>query len=127
VVPALLTGVLESSGAFGASGAKLFLEQVRRRAGEAGDPVERVLLEQLSICHIRVCQLHAQAAQTHSPESARLLNAAAARLLTEVRMIAVTLQSLRATRTGRPAAAPPAEGHDVPGTGPAGVRHRTGK
>jgi hypothetical protein len=127
VVPALLTDILEATGAFTSSGARLFLEEVRRQAGEAGDPVERVLVEQLSICHIRVCQLHAQAAQSHSLEAARLLNAAAARLLTELRMIAVTLQALRATRAGRPATVPPADGHDVPGPVTGGLGQRTGK
>ena len=48
------------------------------------DPLETMLLEQITVAHHRVLALHAEAAQADSPEMIEVLNAAAAKLTAEI-------------------------------------------
>ena len=76
-------------------GAKIYLGAFMCEAGDPADPVERILLEQLSLAHHRLAKLHVQADDAKSPESQKILNTAAARLLAEIRRMALAIRQYR--------------------------------
>ena len=78
-----------------AMGAKVYLNSFVRDAGEPTDPIELILLQQLLMAHHRVAQLHARAEGVTSPEAVKILNAAASRLLSEVRRLALAIRQYR--------------------------------
>ena len=79
-----------------APGAKVYVNSFIRDAGEPTDPVELILLQQLLMAHHRVAQLHARAEGVTAPEAVKVLNAAASRLLGEVRRLALAIRQYRA-------------------------------
>jgi hypothetical protein len=77
------------------AGIKLAFDQTMRDAGDPQDVVERMLIEQLYLCHHRLAILHAQAAEAKGPESAKILNTAATRLMDEFRKSSLALRAYR--------------------------------
>jgi hypothetical protein len=92
-VPACMATALGCNGQFDASAFRLYLEAFVRDAGDPRDPVERVLVEQLAFAHLRLADLHAQAAGAKAVEAIKVLTAASARLLAEVRRLGLTLRA----------------------------------
>jgi len=89
--------------------ARLFLEQFRHDAGASEDPVERLLLDQLALAHLRLGRLQAQAEQAQQLEFKKLYLDAVARLLGEVSKMALVLPEYRRrsrSRQRRKATAP---------------------
>jgi hypothetical protein len=84
---------------------EVYLAGYLRDAGDPGDPVERMLLEQLAWAHHVLGRLHVQAASRDNIEEVTALHAAAARLMGEFRRSALALKSYR-----QPAATPAAVG-----------------
>lgn len=75
--------------------AKDYLEKLLKDAGNPQDPVERILLEQLALAHFRLAGLHARAASATHVEQIRVFSAAAARLLGEIRRLALSIKTYR--------------------------------
>jgi hypothetical protein len=94
VLPSCLASTLALSH-FDGQGYRTYLEDFVRDAGNPTDPIERVLLEQLGFAHLRVAQLHANAAQAGQVEAARVYTSAAARLLAELRRLALAVKGYR--------------------------------
>ena len=94
VIPAALSSIL-SIPEVGPLGVKAYMEKFVMDAGVARDPVERVLLEQLVLAHHRLARLHARAAEATHTDAIRVLNAAAIRLLGEVRRTALAIRTYR--------------------------------
>ncbi len=74
---------------------KVYQDRLLREAGNPTDPVEIMLLEQLSLAHLRVAQLHAQAELAKSIEEMKICSTAATRLTGEVRRLALALKQYR--------------------------------
>jgi hypothetical protein len=77
-------------------GAKVFLNSYLRDAGEPTDPVEKILLEQLMMAHLRLSKLHVRADGVTDPEAVKILNGATSRLLSEIRRMALAIRQYRA-------------------------------
>jgi hypothetical protein len=82
---------------------EVYLAGYLRDAGDPGDPVERMLLEQLAWAHHVLGRLHVQAGSRDNAEESAAFHAAAARLMGEFRRSALALKSYR-----QPAATPSA-------------------
>ena len=80
---------------------RLFLVQFREEAGASNDPVEKVLLDQLIVAHLKVGELYALAAETTKLEFKQLYSGAAARLLSGICQLVSTLTSYRASLSSR--------------------------
>src|SRR5262245_31788220 len=106
--PSLLAAALQMDRYFDAKGFQAFLDGVIVDAGGPTDPIEVMLLQQLVLAHLRAAQLQAHAGMAEGLEAARLYNAAAARLLAELRKTALALKSYREgpARRGRSEDAP---------------------
>lgn len=83
------------------SSAHAYVTQLIHDAGEPTDPVEQILLEQLMLAHHRLAQLHERASEATRPEAVRILNGAAARLLGELRRLALSIRLYRAPMGSR--------------------------
>lgn len=94
-VPACLATALGMDARFDGSACRLYLDQFIAAAGDPQDPVERTLIEQVAVARLRLADLHAQAAQAKSVEAAKVYAGATARLLGEVRRVALTLREYR--------------------------------
>jgi hypothetical protein len=70
-----------------------YLDDVMRDAGDPTDPVEIMLLEQVTLLHTRAIQLQTNAAQATGSASCELYTRAAVRLVTEMRKIAIALRT----------------------------------
>ena len=89
------------SNLFTSNGFRAYLAEFLRDAGATEDPIEVMLLQQIALAHFRVGGLHAQAAETARCEAAKVYNAAAVRLLGELRKTVVALQDYRQARGTR--------------------------
>jgi hypothetical protein len=98
IIPACLASALGMNEYVGASGYRMYLDQLRRDAGDPSDPIEIMLLEQLAICHLRAAQLQGRAGEAVSMEAIELYNMVAARLSAEFRKTALALQTYRDRR-----------------------------
>ncbi len=99
VFPALMASALSLDNFFETASYKLHLEQILEEAGNPTDPVERMMIEQLALAHLRIAQLHVGAGQAKATEAIKVYNAATARLWGEFRRTAL---ALRAYRTSAP-------------------------
>ncbi len=79
----------------GGAAFKVFKDGLLREAGSPSDPVEIMLLEQLTMAHLRVGQLHAQVETAKSIEAAKVFSMAAVRLTGELRRLALALKQYR--------------------------------
>jgi hypothetical protein len=87
--------------AVGVAGARLFLASFRQEAAAGGDPVERLLLDQLALAHLQVARLHALAAQSERLEFKQLYTNAAVRLLGATAQLVGALTAYRASARPR--------------------------
>ena len=95
IIPANMAAALpSSSGLVEAGGIKTYLDQLLEDAGRPQDPVAVMLLQQLTIAHFRLGELHARAGQA-TGENCKLLNAATSRLLGEFRRLVLTWREYR--------------------------------
>lgn len=78
-----------------------FARRFRSEAAVTGDPVEGLLLGQLTLANFAVGSLHAKAATATSAEDSIAYSAAASRLMAETRRMAETVVDIR--RGGKPA------------------------
>lgn len=92
---ALATSLPLSEHLVSANGYRCLLNNVRRDAGNPTDPVEIMMLEQLTVCHFRAAVLHGDAQEAKGVELVSMYNAAAARLTAEFRKTALALKQYR--------------------------------
>jgi hypothetical protein len=78
---------------------RTYLDGLLADAGVGTDPVRRILVEQLGFAHLRLAVLQSQAAVAKSLDEHKVMNAAVARLLGEVRRTALTIDELKGKRT----------------------------
>jgi len=76
-----------------------YVEALRRDAGDPGDPIEGMLIEQLAMAHHAVGRLHWKAATAGTLEAAAVYLGAACRLTGEFRKSALALKGYRAPAT----------------------------
>jgi hypothetical protein len=81
--------------------ARLFLARFREEAGRAADSVEKVLLDQLAVAHLKVGELYALAAGATNLDFKSMYNNAAARLLGALCQLVATLASYRSSARSR--------------------------
>ncbi len=93
--PAAMAASVPVSKEIGAAAFKVFMDGLLRDAGNPSDPVEIMLLEQLTLAHLRVGQLHTQVEITKSIEAVKVYSTAAVRLTGEVRRLALALKQYR--------------------------------
>jgi hypothetical protein len=93
-VPASMA-VAAANPRFDAGACRAFLDRFVEDAGSPHDPVHRVLLEQVAFAHLRLADLHAQAATAKQAELIRVYSSAAARLFGEIRRTAMALREYR--------------------------------
>lgn len=78
-----------------------FRDQLLAEAGAPQDPVEKMLLEQLAVAHLRILELHTSAGRSKEAEFIAIYNAAAVKLLGEMRRTAEALKKYRTPVNGR--------------------------
>jgi hypothetical protein len=86
---------------------RTYLDELLAGARVGTDPVQRMLVEQLGIAHLRLALLQSQAAVAKSLDEHKVMNAAVARLLAEMRRTALTISELKGRRTAPAARAVP--------------------
>lgn len=101
-VPAALAAALNMDGRIDGNACRIYLDRFLEDAGDPSDPVQRVLLEQVAVLRLRLADLHTQAARAKSVEATKILTGATARLLGEVRRLAVTLRELKGSAPKEP-------------------------
>ena len=79
----------------GAAAFKVYQDGLLREAGSPSDPIERMLIEQFTLAHHRVGQLHAQAENAKRIEGSKVYTTAAVRLLGELRRLALAIKQYR--------------------------------
>ena len=94
-LPSLLAHMLCGE-AEAAKGMMLYLDAIIKDAGDPIDPVERMILEQITLAHQRIITLHAEAHTEKTLEAVKILNNAAVRLQGEFRRLALALRLYRA-------------------------------
>jgi hypothetical protein len=100
-----------------------YMDGLRWAAGDATDPVEQMLIEQVALAHHAVGRLHIKASAAEGAVAAGVYLAAAARLTAEFRKTALALKDYRAPATAVPrAAAPGGREADAARGGPTGPR-----
>ena len=72
-----------------------YMEKLLVDCGNPVDPIEQMLVEQITLAHHNIGRLHVQAARASSVQEANAYNSAAARLLAEFRRTVSTLKSYR--------------------------------
>jgi len=72
-----------------------YMHNTLREAGAPRDPVERMLIEQITLAHHNIGRLHSSAAAAKTVDEAKVYNAAAAKLLGEFRRTALALKQYR--------------------------------
>jgi hypothetical protein len=80
---------------------RLFLGQFREEAGGPRDAVEKVLLDQLIVAHLKIGELYALGAETTKLEFKQLYSNAASRLIAAVCQLVSALVSYRSSARPR--------------------------
>jgi hypothetical protein len=81
---------------------RLFLDKLMRDAGDPQDPVERMLLEQLTLAHFRAAQLQSEAEGAKAVEAIELRERCSIALMAETRKMALALAEYRERSRSRP-------------------------
>ena len=76
---------------------RIFLARFREEANGTGDPVEKLLLDQLIVAHLKVGELYAHSAGVQDLGFKQMYNNAAVRLLSTICQLVSTLSAYRAT------------------------------
>lgn len=96
-----LAGMIKLNKHVTPAGVKTYLDEFCRDANSTDDPVERVMLEQLAFAHHRLAHLHLESSQATDVEAIQIYNAAAARLLSELRRLALAIREYRSPTSGK--------------------------
>lgn len=104
--PAQLRAALSLNDRVSISASRQFLSHFREEAGQTGDAVENLLLDQLVLTHYKIGELHLKAAGTSNVEIEHAYNSAAARLLACVCQLVSTLTAFRTSKKVATQAAP---------------------
>jgi hypothetical protein len=78
-----------------------YMEKVLKDAGETSDPVEKMILEQITLAHHNIGRLFIRSAQDESPAQAKIYQDAATRLLGEFRQLVLALKKYRETTSSK--------------------------
>ncbi len=95
LIPGAMASALGVEDLFNGVACLDFVGTFLAEAGSPSDPVERLLLEQMVLAHVRLTRLSTAAANAEATEAVRVLNHAASRLLGEVSKLALALKSYR--------------------------------
>ena len=93
--PVLMAAANPLGPKIGSSGYKFYRDRLIEDCGTPGDPILRMMIEQLAMAHFRVGQLHVQVEKAQSIEAAKVYSAAAARLTGEVRRLGLAIHRFR--------------------------------
>lgn len=72
-----------------------YLNKIHEEAGQSSDPIERMLIEQITLAHHNIGRLTARAAAASTPEHDAVYSTSAARLLAEFRRAVLALKKYR--------------------------------
>ena len=100
VLPAALSAIIGEK-IVGKSGVKVAFDAFITSAGAPTDPIERALLEQYLLAHHRLANLQVQAELAKSLEAIKVYNAAAVRLMGEMRRFAPSIRDYRQPRSSK--------------------------
>ena len=92
---ALLLAKVLGIGIVDIEGAAALVEEFIESAAQTDDPLERLLLQQVLMADYRLAALQCDAHEAKSPEHCRILNAAAVRLMAEIRRMALAIRQYR--------------------------------
>jgi len=95
ILPSALASAIGLDQQISASGFRRYLDNILKDAGNPTDPAEIMLIEQLTVCHLRSIILQSQAGQAEGLEAVEVYNAAAARFVAETRKTALALKEYR--------------------------------
>ena|GEM_PF-2307198 len=95
LVPGCLSAIIGKPDVLCDAGIKKAFDEVIADAGAPTDPVERMMIEQLQLCHHRLAILQAEASAAKTLEGVKIYNAAATRLMSEFRKSALALRDYR--------------------------------
>ena len=95
ITPTAMAMVLDMENMIGAAGCRVYLDDLVRESGNPSDPVEIMLLEQLSMCHQYSIQMQALSKKAEGIEAIELYLSGAARLSSEFRKTALALKEYR--------------------------------
>jgi hypothetical protein len=93
--PAAMAAAVPVAKDIGTAAFKLYRDELIEQAGSPSDPIEIMLIEQLTLAHHRVAQLHVQAEQAKMVEESKIFTMAAVRLTGELRRLALALSQYR--------------------------------
>lgn len=96
VFAAQMSTAIHLDGSFDQAAFRAYMDQLLIDAGNPTDPVERILIEQIAMAHLRVGDLSVLAAGSRGNESTKILTGATARLIGEVRKTALAISAYRA-------------------------------
>ena len=95
ITPTALAMVLDMENMIGAAGCRVYLDEMIQESGNPSDPVEIMLLEQLTMCHQYSIQMQALSKKAEGIEAIELYMSGAARLSGEFRKTALALKESR--------------------------------
>ena len=95
ITPTALAMVLDMENMIGAAGCRVYLDERIQESGNPSDPVEIMLLEQLTMCHQYSIQMQALSKKAEGIEAIELYMSGAARLSGEFRKTALALKEYR--------------------------------
>ena len=95
ITPTALAMVLDMENMIGAAGCRVYLDEMIQESGNPSDPVEIMLLEQLTMCHQYSIQMQALSKKAEGTEAIELYLSGAARLSSEFRKTALALKEYR--------------------------------
>jgi hypothetical protein len=104
---------------------KLYRDRLLSDCGNPKDPIEVMIIEQLSLAHFSMGLLSCKAANNRQPEAVGVYSGAAARLMGEFRRSALALQAYRAA--SRQLANDPAKDFVIPSDEADPIDHQSGK
>lgn len=93
--PVLTAAALGYKEAFEPAAYEKFLERVVEDCGSPSDPIERMLIEQITLAHYRIGVLHYRSADAETIDAGKIFSSAASRLLGEFRRLALALNTYR--------------------------------
>ncbi len=93
--PIAMASAIPAGKKVGAAGFKLYIDRLLGGSGNSGDAIERMLIEQIALAHLRIAELHVQAATATTPEAAKIYATAATRLTGEFRRLVLALRQYR--------------------------------
>jgi hypothetical protein len=94
-VPICMATALATGGHFDPPAFRCYLDGLLNDAGNPTHPLQKMLIEQVVFAHLRLADLHVQAAAAKTTEAIKILNGVCARMLGEIRRTVLTVDALR--------------------------------